>query len=292
MTCTHKRNSYIDGSILLPEDISIVMTVYNHEATVAEALESALMQEMPYSSVIYCLNDASTDRSGEILSEYEKKYPERIKVYTSPVNQGLGKKTILYHQPPVKGKYWCLLPGDDFLTSRDKLAKQVAFLDSHSDFVGCSCNTLIKNEVTGDETLIQPDRNTWNLLDLILLKHKYAFYVHTTSFIWRNVYQDKEGFFPPRFEKDCFYGDVMLMHSMLGRGEKVQNIPEVMSCYRVTGRGEWTKKSEEEQAKMNSLLEEKIRRLIPIKYKIILHFQGLRRRSPIIRKLIPGPINV
>ncbi|MGB5157413.1 MAG: hypothetical protein WBN77_08240 [Desulfobacterales bacterium] len=40
-----------------PEDISIVMAVYNHENTVAEALESALMQEMPYRSVIYCLND-------------------------------------------------------------------------------------------------------------------------------------------------------------------------------------------------------------------------------------------
>jgi glycosyltransferase involved in cell wall biosynthesis len=267
------------------------MTVYNHEATVEKALESVLMQEMSYRSVIYCLNDASTDRSGEILSEYAKKYPDKIKVYTSPVNLGLGKKAILYHQPPAEGKYWCLLPGDDFLTARDKLAKQIAFLDSHSDFVGCSCNTVLKNEVTGDESLIQPSRNTWNMFDLILLKHKYAFYVHTTSFIWRNVYQDQGSFLPPLFRKDWVYGDVMLAYLMLGKGGKIRNIPEVMSCYRVTGRGEWTKRSEEEQAKLNKLLEEKIQRLIPIKYKIILHLQVLRARFPIIKKLVPGPIN-
>jgi len=146
------------------EDISIVMAVYNHEATVAEALESALMQEMPYKSMIYCLDDASTDRSGEILSDYAKKYPDRIKVYTSPQNLGSGKKSFLFHQPPVKGKYWCLLAGDDFWTRPDKLAKQITFLNTHPGFVGCSCNTIMKNENTGEESIIEPSRNTFNLI--------------------------------------------------------------------------------------------------------------------------------
>ena len=42
----------------MSEDISIIMAIYNHENTLAEAIESALMQVMPYKSVIYCLNDA------------------------------------------------------------------------------------------------------------------------------------------------------------------------------------------------------------------------------------------
>ena len=66
-----------------PEDISIVMAVYNHEDTLAQALDSALMQEMPYTSIIYCLNDASTDTSAEILIDYEMRYPGKIKVFTS-----------------------------------------------------------------------------------------------------------------------------------------------------------------------------------------------------------------
>lgn len=273
------------------EDISIVMAVYNHEATVAEALESALMQEMPYKSVIYCLNDASTDRSGEILYDYESRYPGRIKVFTSPNNLGSGKKSFLYHQPPVKGRYWCLLAGDDYWTTSDKLAKQIAFLDAHSDYVGCSCNSVMKNEVSGEVSIIKPDRNTWNLLDLILLKHKYAFYVHTTSIIWRNIYKQGFSFLPPAFTRKFASGDVVLTHMMLGRGGKLHNIPEVMSCYRVTGRGVWTSKSKEEQAQMNYELEEKIRRSTSYKFRVYLHLQKLRQYSNLIMKLVPGPVN-
>ena len=275
-----------------PEDISIVMAVYNHEATVAEALESALMQEMPYRSVIYCLNDASTDKSAEILSDYERKYPGRIKVYTSPENLGSGKKSFLYHQPPVNGRYWCLLAGDDYWTSRDKLAKQIAFLDSDPDYVGCSCNTVMKNEMTGEESIIKPSRDTWNLLDLLLLNHNYAFYVHTTSIVWRNIYL-KQGFFlPPAFRKKFARGDVVLAHMMLAKGGKMLNIPELMSCYRVTGRGIWSNKSSEEQAWLNkNSLPKMISRSTTLKYKIYVFMQKMRHRSKIIKNLVPGPLN-
>lgn len=295
MTKTHEIETFTPNDqtahLAEPEDISIVMPVYNHEATLAEALESALMQEMPYTSVIYCLNDASTDRSGEILSDYAKKYPGRIKVFTSLVNQGSGKKSMLHHQPPVRGRYWCLLAGDDFWTSRNKLAKQIAFLDSHPDYAGCSCNTVMKNEITGEESIIKPDRNVWNLLDLILLKHKYAFYVHTTSIIWRNIYLRQGFFLPPSFKKKYAFGDVVLMHMMLGKGGKVQNIPEVMSCYRVTGRGVWTSKTAEEQAEINDKLTKNISRSIPFKYKIFIFLQRQQGRSNIVKHLVLGPVN-
>ena len=273
------------------EDISIVMAVYNHEATVAEALESALMQDMPYKSVIYCLNDASTDRSGEILSDYAKRYPDRIKVYTSPENLGSGKKQFYYHQPPVKGRYWCLLAGDDFWTSPNKLAKQIAFLDDHPGYVGCSCNTVVKDEITGNESIIQPSCNTWNLLDLVLLKHKYAFYVHTTSIIWRNVYGKSSSFLPPTFKKKYARGDVILTHMMLGKGGKINNIPEVMSCYRVTGKGVWSSKSEKEQSELNKKLEEDLTRSISPKYKFFIWLQRMRQHSSLLKNLIPGPVN-
>lgn len=273
-----------------PEDISIVMAVYNHEATVAKALESALMQEMPYRSFIYCLNDASIDKSAEILSDYEKQYPGKIKVYTSPKNLGSGKKSFLYHQPPVKGRYWCLLAGDDYWTSCDKLAKQIAFLDSHLDFAGCSCNTVMKNEITGDESIIKPSRNTWNLLNLLL--DNSGMYVHTASITWRNIYLDQGFFLPPSFSKKFAYGDVVLMHMMLSKGGKMQNIPEVMSCYRFTSKGMWSSLSAEERAELNgNLLPKMISRSIPFKYKVLVFLHKLLRRSKIIKSLIPGPVN-
>ncbi len=273
-----------------PEDVSIVMPVYNHEATVAEALESALMQVMPYRSVLYCFNDASSDRSAEILSDYAKKYPDKIKVYTNPKRLGSGKASYLFQRPSIIGRYWCLLAGDDYWTSSDKLAKQIAFLDNHPDFAGCSCDTVMKNEITGDESIIKPSRNTWNLLDLLL--GKYEIYVHTASITWRNIYLERGFFLPPSYRKKNARGDVILMHMMLSKGGKMQNIPEVMSCYRFTGRGIWSSLSAKERAEINQkLLPKVIRRSTPIKYIILVVLQKLLRRSKVIKSLIPGPVN-
>jgi len=271
------------------EDISIVMAVYNHEATVAEALESALMQEMPYSSRIYCLDDASTDNSAAILADYSARYPDKIRVFTSPVNQGYGKKSILYHRPPVNGRYWCLLAGDDYWTSQHKLARQVAFLDKNpGDFVGCSCNTLLKDEVTGQQSVISPDHDTWNLLDLLLARH--SLYVHTSSLVWRNIYHDRGFFLPPEFKKDYARGDFLLMHMMLSKGGKIKNLPSVMSCYRVTGRGIWSSKSAQEQATYRSRNRKVIYKSLPLKYKVLLFLQKIRRRSGFVKRIIPGPM--
>ena len=189
------------------EDISIVMPVYNHEDTLAEAIESALTQEMPYTSKIYCFDDASTDGSGRILQHYQKRYPDSIRLYTNPENLGCGKASYLYHRPTITGRYWCILEGDDYWTRPDKLARQISFLDAHSDYAGCSCDSVMKNEVTGEAGVISPCRNTWNLLDLLLLKHKFAFYVHTTSLVWRNIYLDKGFFLPPAYQKKGVQGD-------------------------------------------------------------------------------------
>lgn len=275
----------------MPEDISIVMAVYNHERTLVDAIESALMQEMPYTSKIYCLDDASTDCSGDILSYYSSCYPDKIVVFTSEKNLGSGKASFYHHRPPVNGRYWCLLAGDDYWIRSDKLHKQIDFLDKNPGYAGASCNTLVKNERDGIESLIQPSRNEFNLLDLVLLKHAYSFYVHTTSVVWRNIYLDKGFFLPPDFSKPYAYGDVMLMHMMLGRGGSFMNLPEVMSCYRVTGRGVWTKKSQEEQYSSNQSLNESLHKTISSKMRFHLALQPLRKRIKYFRSLIKGPLN-
>jgi hypothetical protein len=197
---------------------------------------------------------------------------------------GSGKSSIIYQEPPIFGRYWCILEGDDYWSAKDKLAKQISFLDANSEFIGCSGYTVVKNEMTGEESIIKPDRNTWNLLDLILLRQKYAFYVHTSSIIWRNIYIDQGSFLPPSYREVAGVGDLFLMHMMLCMGGKMQNIPEIMSCYRYTGSGLWTSKSPEEQAELNIILMKNIDRSIPDKYKVLSSYHK-------IKSLIPGPVN-
>ena len=57
--------------------ISIVVPVYNVEKYVSECLESILNQSNQDYEII-CVNDGSTDLSGEMVKNYQKKYGEKI----------------------------------------------------------------------------------------------------------------------------------------------------------------------------------------------------------------------
>src|SRR5690606_27045489 len=112
------------------EDVSVLTAVYNHEETLAESLDSALSQISPFKIQIYCFDDASTDRSADILRQYQSVFADRITVYTTPENQGIGKKSILFHRPDIRGRYWGFLAGDDFWLDVQKLYRQTVYLDS------------------------------------------------------------------------------------------------------------------------------------------------------------------
>ena len=64
-------------------DISLIMSVYNGEDYLSEAIESVLNQTFKSFELII-INDCSTDSTPEILSKYEK-LDKRVKVYTNEV---------------------------------------------------------------------------------------------------------------------------------------------------------------------------------------------------------------
>lgn len=81
--------------------LSVIMPVCNVESYLAECLDSALSQSFHEIEII-CINDGSTDRSLQILREYEKKDP-RVKVidkanagYGAAMNDGLDAATGEY----------------------------------------------------------------------------------------------------------------------------------------------------------------------------------------------------
>jgi glycosyltransferase involved in cell wall biosynthesis len=72
-------------------DISVVMSVYNGEKTVARSIESILDQaKVAFEFII--INDGSTDQSLAIIESYAKR-DQRIKLSSQP-NQGLTKSLI------------------------------------------------------------------------------------------------------------------------------------------------------------------------------------------------------
>ena len=84
--------------------------------------------DFPFEIVVH--DDASTDKTAEIIREYEKKYPNIIKPIYELENQysksGISINDIIL--PYLKGKYIALCEGDDYWIDENKLQMQVDFL--------------------------------------------------------------------------------------------------------------------------------------------------------------------
>jgi glycosyltransferase involved in cell wall biosynthesis len=64
--------------------VSIACVAYNQDYCISETLDGFLMQETSFPFEILINDDASTDRTAEIIKEYEDKFPDIVKpVYQS-----------------------------------------------------------------------------------------------------------------------------------------------------------------------------------------------------------------
>lgn len=125
--------------------VSIVCESYNHEPFLRRCLDGFVMQKTDFPFEILIHDDASTDRSADIIREYEIKYPNLFKpIYQKENQYSKGVKIWADIQfPRAKGKYIALCEGDDYWTDSLKLQKQVDYMESHPDCSFCFHNAVI-----------------------------------------------------------------------------------------------------------------------------------------------------
>ena len=120
--------------------VSIVCNAYNHEKYIRYAIDSFLAQKTNFKFEILIHDDASTDKTAEIIKEYEAGYPQIIRAVCQKENQySQGVEiTVTYQYPRVRGRYIALCEGDDFWTDPYKLQKQVDALEKNTDVDICA----------------------------------------------------------------------------------------------------------------------------------------------------------
>ena len=113
--------------------ISVGVISFNQERYIGKCLDSILMQELDFKYEVIIGDDCSTDSTQTILKEYQRRYPDRIRLVFNQENRGISEnyKNVLSR---CKGKYIALCEGDDYWTSTQKLRIQVSFLESHEEY--------------------------------------------------------------------------------------------------------------------------------------------------------------
>ena len=119
--------------------VSVSVVTYQQASTVRQAVESVLEQQVDFPIEIIAGDDASTDGTREALQQLQFEAPETVKTILRHSNaEDFGLTNVLATVDAAQGEYIAFLDGDDYWTDRQKLAKQVAFLDAHPDCVICA----------------------------------------------------------------------------------------------------------------------------------------------------------
>lgn len=94
--------------------VSVIVPCFNAEKYISKALDSLLSQTLDDMEIIV-INDGSSDNSKEIIDEYYKKYPDKIRVYHQE-NKGIASVRN-YGLSLVNGEYFGFLDSDDYTKS-------------------------------------------------------------------------------------------------------------------------------------------------------------------------------
>ena len=109
--------------------VSVHMITYNHEPYIRQAIEGVMMQKTDFEFELVIGEDCSQDKTREICFEYQKKYPDKIRVLWWHVNlrkvnhpAGANGRRTMAH---CRGEFIAYCEGDDYWTDPLKLQKQV-----------------------------------------------------------------------------------------------------------------------------------------------------------------------
>lgn len=129
--------------------VSVLMVAYNQEKSIGTAIESALDQETNFEYEIVIGEDCSKDKTREICLEYQRKFPEKIRVLWSDENvfRMCGNGPRVCRQ--CRGEFLAILEGDDCWIDRHKLQKQVDVLRTHPSVGICIGGGVIHSIETG-----------------------------------------------------------------------------------------------------------------------------------------------
>ena len=112
--------------------ISVAVITYNQEDTIAQTLDSILMQQGDFDLELIIGEDCSTDNTLTICKQYAEKYSDKVKLFSGPKNLGI---TANYFRTlkACTGEFIGDISGDDYYCDDHALEKQLQYMQAHPD---------------------------------------------------------------------------------------------------------------------------------------------------------------
>ncbi len=232
--------------------VSVLCMAYNQEKYIRQTLESFVMQKTNFPFEVLINDDASTDKTPEIIKEFADKYPNIIKPVYQKENQY--SKGVSIHNdflfPKAAGKYLAFCEGDDFWTDENKLQIQYDIMEKNPDCPLCLHKVRVVSENGNELKETYPKHlgkkvlTTENFLKLIF----YTYTFQTSCYFlrkedYKNFTQNfNESLLLYRLYLELKIGDepTLLYFGLLG---KTYYINKVMSKYRKNSLGSWTSRT-------------------------------------------------
>lgn len=204
--------------------LSVLCLSYNHEAFLAQALESFLAQRTDFDFEVVVADDCSTDGSVTVIEAFRERFGDRLSLLKTDVNLGI-TRNFRRALAACRGRYVALCEGDDHWRGHEKLQLQVDFLEAHPDFVLCFHDaTVIGDRLqSGNNPVPARLRRDASQAELIATRP-----ISTLTVCFRNLLDP----FPPELDHAPVLD--LCLWSLLGRHGKGKYQPEIQpAAYRV-----------------------------------------------------------
>ena len=214
-------------------DISVIVPVYNVENYLEKCLNSIVGQTFTGDFEVICVDDGSTDKSGEILDKYAKRYPNIKAIHQN--NQGLSgaRNTAIKH---ITGKYTMFVDSDDFL-KKDAMAKLYEYAEERK------ADLVVFDHVLGEEGSEKVARHhfkniaeKYNDIPFNIDTADTLIYRYFPPAVWAKFYLS-DIIKDLRFEYGMFYEDIPYWAFVYTRAKKVYYYPKPLYFYTIKRSG-------------------------------------------------------
>lgn len=220
------RNDTIDAP-----KVTVICTTYNHEKFIRDTLHGFSIQKSDFDIEFLIGDDNSSDRTPEIIREYQEKDSRIIPVIREK-NLGPGANFVDL-AARARGMYVAICEGDDYWTDPQKLQKQVDFLDNNPDYsIVFHPVTVINEDKNIDEFIFPENLNGSIHLDRLVQGN----FIQTNSVLYRWRFT---GGMPKTYNENVVPADwfLHLLHAEWGR---IFCLNDVMGVYRKHSAGMWS----------------------------------------------------